>query len=203
MHSFLEFSVMYRVPSSLYEDAILTVQASLASYGDCAVSIHIQMLVILCTMRSFPWDFKYYSRTLRKEPFFFLNTFFYNCIVQMGFLPWKIQVAFPGKSQLQQGHAIQPRVHARCSSVSIIHRTLTWTTGSLTCAQMETHARGCMDTARESALKVDSGRKIPCHTTESNLHGWHPSLMIYWLSYIPTPVQNFEITEEVHLNKQR
>ena len=25
---------------------------------------------------------------------------------------------------------------------------------------------GCTDTVRESALKVDSGRKIPCHTGE-------------------------------------
>ena len=29
-----------------------------------------------------------------------------------------------------------PPVRAGCSSVSIIHQTLTWTTGSLTCAQM-------------------------------------------------------------------
>ena len=30
-------------------------------------------------------------------------------------------------------------------------------------------ARGCTDTVRESALKVGSGRKIPCRTRESNL----------------------------------
>ena len=29
---------------------------------------------------------------------------------------------------------------------------------------------GCTDIIRESALKVDSGRKIPCHTGESKLH---------------------------------
>ena len=29
-------------------------------------------------------------------------------------------------------------------------------------------AWGCMHTVRESALKVDSGRKIPCHARESN-----------------------------------
>ena len=34
-------------------------------------------------------------------------------------------------------------------------------------------ARGCMDTVRESALKVDSGRKIPCRTGESNLRQLH------------------------------
>ena len=71
--------------------------------------------------------------------FFFFNTLkkiIYNCIVPMGFLPWAIRVVFPGKSQLQQSHATQPTVHAGCFSVSIIHQTLTWTTGSLTCAQM-------------------------------------------------------------------
>ena len=35
---------------------------------------------------------------------------------------------------------VQPTVHAGCYSVSIIHRTLTWTTGSLTCAQTLMHA---------------------------------------------------------------
>ena len=29
--------------------------------------------------------------------------------------------------------------------------------------------RGCTDTVRESALKVDSERKIPCGTGDSNL----------------------------------
>ena len=28
---------------------------------------------------------------------------------------------------------------------------------------------GCTDTVREYALKIDSGRKIPCRTGESNL----------------------------------
>ena len=73
----------------------------------------------------------------------------------MGFSPWEIWVAFPGESQLQQSCATQPTVHAECFSVSIIHRTLTWTTGSLTCAQMlmqaithgvtDTHKRVCTE----------------------------------------------------------
>ena len=57
-------------------------------------------------------------------------------IVPMGFLPWEIRVAFPVESHLRQSRATQPRLHAGCFSVSIIHRTQTWTTGSLTCAQM-------------------------------------------------------------------
>ena len=36
-------------------------------------------------------------------------------------------VVFPGKSQLQQSRATQPTVRAGCFSVSIFHRTLTWT----------------------------------------------------------------------------
>ena len=71
--------------------------------------------------------------------FFFLHTF-YNCIVPMGFLPREIQVEFSGESQLRQSLATQPTEHAECFSVSIIHRTLTRTTGSLLCSQMKTHA---------------------------------------------------------------
>ena len=61
---------------------------------------------------------------------------FCNCIVPMGFLPWKIWVAFPEESQLWQCCATQPMVNAGCFSVSITHWPLTWTTGSLTCLQM-------------------------------------------------------------------
>ena len=46
---------------------------------------------------------------------------------------------------------------------------------------------GCTDTVRESALKVDSGRKIPCRTGEPNLRRWRAGPMLYQLSYIPTP----------------
>ena len=46
---------------------------------------------------------------------------------------------------------------------------------------------GCTDNIRESALKVDSGRKIPCRTRELNLRRWRASPMLYQLSYIPTP----------------
>ena len=35
---------------------------------------------------------------------------------------------------------------------------------------------GCMDTIKESALKVDYGRKIPCCTGESNLRRWSNAL---------------------------
>ena len=52
---------------------------------------------------------------------------------------------------------------------------------------------GCTDTIRESAVKVDSGRKILCHSGESNLCQRHGGLMLYQLSYIPTSSKGFQI----------
>ena len=43
--------------------------------------------------------------------------------------------------------------------------------GFLTCTRVQMHAMahwGCTDTVRESALEVDSGRRIPCRTVDSN-----------------------------------
>ena len=77
----------------------------------------------------------------------------------MVFLPWEIRVAFPGESQLRQNRATQPRVHAGCFSVSIIHRFLDIDYGILiVCTDVNACdcARGCTDTVRESALKADS-----------------------------------------------
>ena len=49
-------------------------------------------------------------------------------------------------------------------------------------------ARGCTDTVKESALKVDSGRKIPRCTGESNLRRRRAGSMLSdQLSYIPYP----------------
>ena len=45
-------------------------------------------------------------------------------------------------------------------------------------------ARGCTDTVRESALKVDSGRKILCHVGELNLHQRRAGLMLCRFGYI-------------------
>ena len=88
---------------------------------------------------------------------------FHNCTVPMGFFLWEIQVAFPGESQLWQNCATQPTVHAGRFSVSISHQTLTWTTGSLTCALMLMHViaqEGVQTQVREPALKVDSGKAV-------------------------------------------
>ena len=63
-----------------------------------------------------------------------------------------IRIAFPEERQLQQSRATNHTVHAVCFSVSIIHPTLTWTAGSLTCTQMLVHAiaHGDVRTAQES-----------------------------------------------------
>ena len=86
---------------------------------------------------------------------FFVCWFFCNCIVPLEFL----------SQQLRQSRAIQRTVHSGCFSVSIIHRSLTWITGSLTCAQILMHAvaHGGVGTPCES-LNIDSRRKIRCRT---------------------------------------
>ena len=120
--------------------------------------------------------------------FLFYFYFSYNFIVPLGFIPWKIRVAFPGESQLRQIRATQPTVHAGRFSVSIIHRTLTWTTGSNVRTDVDACGctLGCTDTVKESALKADAEKKIPRRTGESNLPQRRAGPMLYRLSYIPT-----------------
>ena len=60
---------------------------------------------------------------------------------------------------------------------------------------------GCTDNVRESALKADSGRKIPCHTRESNLRWRCASPTLYHLRYIPTP--GLRENEMLILNKTK
>ena len=98
----------------------------------------------------------------------------YNCIAPVGFLPWEIRVAFPGESQLRQSRSTQPTVHAGCFSVSIIHRTLTWTTGSLTCAQVLMHAfaHGAVRTHRKLTLGEKSLAAPGNRTSVSGVTVW-------------------------------
>ena len=109
-------------------------------------------------------------------------------VFRTGISPREIRVAFPRESQLQQSRATQSTVHTGCFSVPIIHRTVTWTTGSSPCAQMLMHAieHGGVRTPKESALEVDSGRKISCPTGESNLRQWRACPTLHQLSSIPT-----------------
>ena len=49
--------------------------------------------------------------------------------------------------------------------------------------------RGYTDTERESALKVDSGRKIPCRTGESNLRQRRAGPMSLSTELHPIPIK--------------
>ena len=84
----------------------------------------------------------------------------------------------------------QLTVHAGCFSVPKNHRTLTWTMGSLTCAQMyrmRFHT-GVYGHRKRVCIESGLGEKIPCRTGESNLRRQRAGSMLYQLSYIPTPV---------------
>ena len=60
---------------------------------------------------------------------------------------------------------------------------------------MHAIAHGVVRThVREFSLKVDSGRKIPCRTGESNLRQRRDGPMLYQLSYIPTPLTGLKAT---------
>ena len=132
------------------------------------------------------------SNPKTRSLFFF---FIQNCIVPLALLSRKIRVAFPGESQLQQSRATQPTMHAGCLSVlhnpsnsDIDYRIFNVSSDVTACGC----TRGCTDTVRVSVLKVDSGRKIPCRTEESNLPQRRAGPTLYQLSYIPTPSVSFK-----------
>ena len=114
----------------------------------------------------------------------------YNCIVPMEFLPWEIQVAFPGASQLRQSRY---QTYGACWVFECFHNPPNSNMDhGIFNVHTDVHAcncvRRCADTTRESALKVDSGRKIPCCTEESNLRRQRAGPMLYQLSYFPMPL---------------
>ena len=49
---------------------------------------------------------------------------FYICIAPLEFLPWEIRLLSSGKASCDS-HTTQPKVHAGCFSVFIVHQTLT------------------------------------------------------------------------------
>ena len=116
---------------------------------------------------------------------FFL--FFYYCIVLLEFLPWEIRVAFPGESQLRQSRATQPTVHAGSVFPNPPNSGMDYRISNVrTDVNACDCTPGCTDIVRESALKVDSGRKIPCRTWDWNLPQQRAGPTLYQLSYIPT-----------------
>ena len=102
------------------------------------VVVVVVVVVCVCGGGGGIFDSSVFAPTSLRSPCSYLALFFfpYKCIVLIRFLPWEIWVAFPGESQLRQSRATQHMEHAGRLSVYTIHRTLPWTTGSLTCAQM-------------------------------------------------------------------
>ena len=101
----------------------------------------------------------------------------------------KFGLLFPRESQLRQSRATQLTVHAGCFSVSIFHRTLTWTTASSTCAQMLMHAiahGGVRTHVRESALKVDWEKiSLPHRGIEPASAAWRSDALTDWATSPP------------------
>ena len=115
----------------------------------------------------------------------FFGFFFLTIVLSHGhFSHRKPGLPVTGKASCDS-RAIQPVVHAGCFGVSIIHWILTRTVSTDVNACDCTW--GCKGTVQESALKADSGRKIPSCTGELNLLQPSASPMIHQLSYIPTP----------------
>ena len=117
---------------------------------------------------------------------------FTTVLSQWDFSRGKFGLLSPGKASCDRVALPSLRCMLGDFSVSIIHRTLTWTTGSLTCAQMlisiRLHTGGVRTHVRESALKNDCGRKIPCRTGESNRRQRRTGPMPYQWATSPTPL---------------
>ena len=119
-------------------------------------------------------------------------TFLFHLYRRIGISPMGNSIFFSlsGKSQLRQGRATKPTAHAGCFSVSIIHRTLTHTTGSLTCVRMLTNTivhAGCRDTVRKSALKVDprEEKSLPAPGNRTCVSGVPVRCSTNWTTFPP------------------
>ena len=103
------------------------------------------------------------------SPYLFVYTCFstsLSLVGNSGRLTWVIKAHLP---QEQLGS----RFLSLCVQYFCVSKQLhgSQCLGLSTCAQMLMYAiarGGCTDTVRESALKADSGRKIPCCTGDSN-----------------------------------
>ena len=116
---------------------------------------------------------------------------FYNCIVSLGFLSKKNRFFFSrGKASCDRvplpnlRYMLCVLVLHNLSNSDMDERIFNVRTDVNTCDC----TRLCTDTARESALKVDSARKSPCLNGESNLRQRRADSTLCRLSYIPAPV---------------
>ena len=105
--------------------------------------------------------------------------YFVHFVVPMGIFPWEIQLAFPPKSQLQQSRyptLINYNEHAGSFHVSVIHRTLTWTTQDLLRAHViilvRAYTHGALGTPTASQHNIfdsEKPKKILCCRRDLNL----------------------------------
>ena len=148
---------------------------------------------------NFPWRkfhldstvVKTFFKIIKKKLLIFYT--FNNCIVPKAFLPREIRVAFPGGKPA----ATKSRypIYSACWVLQCFHNPPNYNINNgIFYVRTEVNTcectRGCTDTVRESALKSDSGRKIPCLTGESNLRWQRARPMLYQLSYIPPQYNN-------------
>ena len=87
-------------------------------------------------------------------------------------------------------------VYAGCFSVSIIRWTLTWTTGSLTCAQMCVFTRGCTDTRKRVCTESWLWEKnpLPHRWIEPASAAWRSDALTNWATAPPGTGPVFTIT---------
>ena len=84
---------------------------------------------------------------------------------------WEIRVTLPGYGTAAARAALPIRISVCSIFVCPNSGMAASVLGFLTCAQklLQTIAHGgCTDTVRESALKVDTGKKIPCRPGDLN-----------------------------------
>ena len=115
----------------------------------------------------------------------YLFNFFTTALSHWDFPHGKSGLLSPGKASCDS-HATQPILVAGYFSVSIIYRTLTWTTASFdvhTDVNACVCARGCTDTVTESALKVDWKKNPLPH------QGIKPASAACWSDAVPTHLQ--------------
>ena len=109
-----------------------------------------------------------------------LPFFFSNCIVQLGFSPWKIRCFCLGKPAATESYY---PTYGACWVFQCFHNPpKSGMDNRIFKVRTDVNACDCIreyaDTVRESALKVDSGRKISCRTEESKLRQRHAGLTL-------------------------
>ena len=103
--------------------------------------------------------------------FFFFSFFFFSSFLIFHCSLREIWFTLPEQGAAATRAALPIPISVCCISMCPNNGMAASVCGFLTHTQMLSHAhRGCTNTVRESALKVDSGRKIPCCIRDLNPH---------------------------------